>query len=96
MPTSQKSVRILVMGRVQGVGFRAYLAREAERLKLTGWARNRGVNEVEAVVVGEARAVAEFLALARRGPWGARVDALHEEPVSVAESNEGFVVAPSI
>ena len=58
MALSTKTSRIVIVGRVQGVGFRAFLAREAMRLNLSGWARNRGVSEVEALVSGDAAAVA--------------------------------------
>jgi acylphosphatase len=95
MALSTKTSRLVVVGRVQGVGFRAFLAREATRLNLSGWARNRGVSEVEALVSGDAAAVARFVALARRGPAGARVDALREEAAS-EDPAAGFFVAPSV
>jgi acylphosphatase len=97
---AKRSVRIVVTGRVQGVGFRAFLAREATRLGLSGWARNRGFDQVEAFVAGESVAVAEFLELARRGPALARVHAIREEAVDAVASAQpsagsGFFVAPS-
>ncbi|ARN81845.1 acylphosphatase [Methylocystis bryophila] len=93
----RKALRIIVSGRVQGVGFRAFLAHAAARLELSGFARNRGQDEVETLVAGEATALEDFARLARHGPPGARVESYREEEASAAEAGEaGFVVAPSV
>jgi len=63
----------IVHGRVQGVGFRAYLRREAERLGVTGWVRNRLDGTVEAMIHGWPDDVAQVLNWMRRGPPAARV-----------------------
>ena len=63
----------IVHGRVQGVGFREYLHREAERLGVTGWVRNRHDGTVEAMVHGWPEDVAQLLNWMRRGPPAARV-----------------------
>ncbi len=65
--------RLRIRGRVQGVGFRMYLQREAQRHGVTGWVRNRHDGSVEAVVQGEADAVGAVIAWARHGPPSARV-----------------------
>jgi len=70
---------VVVHGRVQGVGFRASLAWEAERLGITGWVRNRRDGTVEATIAGSDEAVATVIAWARRGPPGARVDRVEVE-----------------
>lgn len=64
---------LTIRGRVQGVGFRESMRWEAERLGVTGWVRNRRDGAVEAVVDGDAGAVAAILAWAHRGPGGAHV-----------------------
>lgn len=71
-----RTIRLCIRGRVQGVGFRDALCREAERLGLTGWVRNRAGGEVEAVAQGDAAALEALIAWARRGPPAARVEDL--------------------
>ncbi len=94
---THKAVRIVLTGRVQGVGFRAFLAHAAARLELSGFARNRGSNEVETLVSGEGAALEEFARLARRGPPGAHVENYREEEARAEEAGgAGFVVAPSV
>src|SRR5260370_28657887 len=67
-------------GRVQGVGYRAWVEHGARAHGLEGWVRNLRDGSVEAVLAGPADAVAEMIALCRRGPSSARVDAVTEEP----------------
>lgn len=65
--------QITVMGRVQGVGYRDALCRQAERLGVSGWVRNRSDGSVEAVLQGSADAVDALIAWARKGPPAASV-----------------------
>lgn len=65
---------VRISGRVQGVGFRDALVREAERAGVTGWVRNRADGEVEALLQGSAAATDAVLAWARHGPPAARVE----------------------
>ncbi len=69
---------VVVRGRVQGVGFRAFVEVEALRRGLGGWVRNRRDGTVEAVFFGEAAVVADMIEACRRGPYAARVDALDQ------------------
>lgn len=69
-----------IHGQVQGVGFRAAMYREALRLNVTGWVRNRSGGAVEAVFQGSEQSVAAMLAWAHRGPPGARVEHVEVKP----------------
>ena len=68
--------RLLIEGRVQGVGFRWSLHAEAVRLGLGGWVRNRHDGSVEAFVYGDEDKVNALIAWSYRGPDTARVDRL--------------------
>lgn len=69
-----KQVHVVVRGRVQGVFFRASSQREARRLGLTGWVRNRPDGNVEVLAEGEEEGLKELIAWANRGPTSARVE----------------------
>jgi acylphosphatase len=66
-------MHLLITGLVQGVGYRHSLRREALRLGLTGWVRNRLDGSVEAMIQGTPEAEAALVAWAHRGPPSARV-----------------------
>ena len=68
-----KRLRLRIHGRVQGVGYRAWSAREAAALGLDGWVRNRADGSVEMALSGEAETVERMLALCRQGPRAAAV-----------------------
>lgn len=68
--------RILVSGRVQGVGFRYFAHRSAVRLGVVGWVRNLPDGRVEARAVGPARAMMEFRQKLETGPGGSIVRGL--------------------
>lgn len=68
--------RLSIAGRVQGVGFRFFLQRTAQKHGLTGWVRNRRDGSVEAVVHGDDTAVAALIEWAQRGPRDAMVERL--------------------
>lgn len=65
-----------IRGRVQGVGFRNYIAYKAQQLGVCGWVRNRADGSVEAVVQGPAAAVDAIIECAQRGPRAAQVTAV--------------------
>jgi acylphosphatase len=74
------ALRLVITGRVQGVGFRAWTRREARRRALRGWVRNRHDGSVEALIIGEAAAVEGLIEICRRGPGMARVEGVSRFP----------------
>jgi len=71
---------LVIVGQVQGVGYRYAMNREAARLGIRGWVRNRSNGSVEAVVQGSPEAVAAMMAWARHGPPAARFERIEVEP----------------
>jgi acylphosphatase len=69
---------IVVRGRVQGVGYRAFVEHEALKHGLEGWVRNRRDGSVEALFSGDAEIVQTMIEACRRGPFSARVDVLDQ------------------
>jgi acylphosphatase len=93
--------QVTITGRVQGVGYRAWVAHQARAHRLEGWVRNRRDGSVEALFAGPADVVSEMVTRCRRGPASARVDAVQDEPASsdalnLRRSGEGFSVLPTI
>ena len=92
---------VSIRGRVQGVGYRAWMADEARRRGLEGWVRNRRDGSVEAVLSGAENIVADMLATCRRGPSSARVDAVDASPagddmLNPRAAGERFSVLPTL
>ena len=80
MSVQRKVVRLRIEGRVQGVWYRGWTVRQADRLGLDGWVRNRADGSVEAIIGGPADKVDTMVARCRRGPPAAKVTALHQAP----------------
>ncbi|MGO8758923.1 MAG: acylphosphatase [Terracidiphilus sp.] len=81
-------LHFLIQGRVQGVGFRWFVQREAAELDLRGWVRNTEEGDVEVVAAGASGDLDELRASLRRGPRGARVDRLAEHPLDETEAQD--------
>ncbi len=76
----------LVKGRVQGVGFRWFVHREAAGLELRGWVRNTEDGHVEVVAAGDPTDLAELQDALRRGSRGSRVDAVVRQELAESEA----------
>ena len=85
--------RYVVRGRVQGVGFRYFVQREAVRLELTGWVRNLDDGRVEVHAQGPAAALDELAAALHRGPRFSDVRGVEELEASMLQY-DGFRINP--
>ena len=98
---SRAILQVTIRGRVQGIGYRAWLEQQARASKLEGWVRNRRDGSVEALFAGPATVVAEMVALCRHGPPSARVDSVisetaEEDQLGLRHEAERFSVLPTI
>jgi acylphosphatase len=92
---------LTIRGRVQGVGYRAWVEHRARAHGLEGWVRNRQDGSVEAVLAGPDHEVADFIDRCRRGPSTARVEAVEDEAAGPDALNprrpgERFSVLPTV
>jgi acylphosphatase len=91
---------VVVRGRVQGVGYRAWAERAALSRGLTGWVRNCRDGSVEAVFIGDEDAIAAMVGACRSGPAGALVEAVDQrdakpDEVKLRRPDELFSVLPT-
>ena len=92
------SRHLIVIGRVQGVGYRDAMRDAAEKQNVTGWVRNRRDGGVEALLQGVPEAVEALIAWARRGPSMARVTELRVNPAppGLDRPYPGFEIWPTL
>ena len=93
--------QVTITGRVQGVGYRAWVEHQARNHDVEGWVRNRRDGSVEALLVGPVEVVTSVIGRCRRGPSTARVDDVREEPgnpdaLNLRRPGERFSVLPTI
>jgi acylphosphatase len=92
---------IIVRGRVQGVGYRAFVEREALRCGVEGWVRNRRDGSVEAVFAGTQDKVDAVVEAFRRGPYSARVEQIDqrdgtEDELKLRAPGDVFSMLPTV
>ena len=91
--SERATLRLVIRGRVQGVGYRYSMAEEARRLGLAGWVRNKRDGSVEAVVQGPAQDVEAMRRWAASGPPSAQVASVESTPAEGAF--DGFETRPT-
>jgi acylphosphatase len=79
-------LHFLIRGRVQGVGFRWFVHREAADLGLRGWVRNTDTGDVEVLASGDPEDLADLRAELKKGSRGSRVDQLIEHELDESEA----------
>jgi acylphosphatase len=82
----------IVRGRVQGVGFRWFVEREAALLGLAGWVRNNDDGTVEVLASGSDEQLNSLLAKLKQGPRAARVDAVDERSAEAPKELKSFSI----
>ena len=97
---SQIVRHVIVRGLVQGVGYRAFVADEAQGRRIAGWVRNRRDGTVEAVFSGPAEIVEPIIEACRKGPWGSQVQGITvrdgtEDELALRRPGEDFSVLPT-
>ena len=91
-PPVREARRLLIAGKVQGVGYHWNMLQQATQLGLAGWVRNRRDGSVEAQACGGDEPLAALIAWARKGPPGARVEQVEVERIDDAgEIGTSFV-----
>jgi acylphosphatase len=101
MSKARAILHVTIRGRVQGVGYRAWVEYQATAAHLEGWVRNRRDGSVEAVFAGSPKIAAEMVALCRHGPPSAKVEAVLNEPTNddllgMRHAGEAFSVLPTV
>lgn len=86
------TVNLQICGRVQGVFFRKTAKSEADKLGITGWARNNDDGSVEVLAVGDKKKLDEFIKWCKDGPEMAKVDRIVEERAEKDEEYSSFEV----
>ena len=87
--------RYIVHGRVQGVGFRYFVADEAQKLGVAGWVRNNLNGTVEVLASGNRQQLTRLHEALRRGPRAARVDDIEVFPAEGADLDGRFRIEGS-
>jgi acylphosphatase len=93
MNSTEKAIearRFVVRGRVQGVGFRWFVEREAHILGIAGWVRNNANGNVEVLAQGTRDQISGLRSRLREGPRAARVDAVDESEAKPAAGVSSF------
>jgi acylphosphatase len=93
--TALSRVHLWVRGRVQGVGFRAFVQQSAVALGLKGWVRNIGWDQVETIAEGEKPVLERFIEAVRTGPRASQVEDVRVEWEPASGEFESFQVRSS-
>ena len=85
--------KILISGRVQGVGFRAFVEKHARKLGLKGYVRNLSDGSVEVLAQGNEKELEEIISLCKKGPAMSRVDNVEVDSENLEEQYQDFSIS---
>ena len=86
------TVKMKITGKVQGVGFRYFVLRQAQKLGINGWVSNKSNGDVEAFAQGEKVDLEQFIAKVKEGPSFSRVEDVSLNWVNEADQYFGFEI----
>ena len=86
-----KTVHLLIIGKVQGVFFRATASENANSLGLKGWVANTEANSVEMIVTGEPEPIEKIIEWCHKGPVAAKVEEVNEKEIPLQTFND-FII----
>ncbi len=95
-PDAQNRLHVIVVGRVQGVGFRDFVIRNAIQLNVTGWVRNIYNGNVEVLAEGNRQALETLLEILKHGPNAATVTNLQQDWSEASGEFEAFIVTRTL
>jgi len=84
--------RLLISGKVQGVGFRHWLCMKAVEKNICGWVRNIATGEVEALVIGNDENVNELIKQCKQGPFSSKVTQVKIRDYQQDYSKKSFII----
>lgn len=87
-----EQIRLIIHGRVQGVYFRNFTLKNAEKLGIFGWVKNREDKTVEALLQGPSEVLIEMKKLLQQGPPAARVDRIEEHESKETQMYHSFKI----
>ena len=91
-PESILTVNIKITGKVQGVGFRYFVLRQAQELDINGWVSNKPNGDVEALAQGDKEDLDQFIAKVKQGSAFSRVEDVSLNWLNEAEQYFGFEI----
>lgn len=92
MPADIKRYKLIVVGRVQGVGYRYFTVQQAGMYSLTGWVRNCYNGNVEVEAQGKKPLIDRFIEELRRGPLFGHVTGIDTTEIDLVDNEAGFIV----
>jgi acylphosphatase len=87
-----KALKMLIEGRVQGVGFRRFIFRNARMLNISGYVKNNPDGKVEVLAIGENDAMADFIKSAKKGPGFAWVYNITYQEIELENNYDSFEI----
>jgi len=90
------SIRVVISGKVQGVGYRAWTVGTASKMALKGWVRNRSDGTVEAVFHGEEEVIHRMVEACKDGPAASHVNGITSYHYTEEFPDMGFVAKPTL